>query len=165
MELVIRVSLVFIFLWTMMRALGKRELAEMTAFELVLLVIVGDLVQQGITQQDTSVTGTIIILSTISIWVLALSYASFRSRRANDLLEGVPVVVVRDGHLLDAVLETERVSPDELLGSARQQGISDISRVRCGILEPDGRFSFILDDAATAERVQRTTSTDERLAG
>jgi len=78
MELVIRVTLVFIFLWTMMRAVGKRELAEMTAFELVLLVIVGDLVQQGITQQDTSVTGTIIILSTISIWVLALSYASLQ---------------------------------------------------------------------------------------
>ena len=165
MELVIRVSLVFVFLWTMMRALGKRELAEMTAFELVLLVIVGDLVQQGITQQDTSVTGTLIILSTISIWVLALSYASFRSRRATNLLEGVPVVVVRDGHLRDAVLESERVSADELLGSARQQGIPDIGRVRCGILEPDGRFSFIVEDDATAQRVQRTTSADKRLAG
>ena len=165
MELVIRVSLVFIFLWAMMRALGKRELAEMTAFELVLLVIVGDLVQQGITQEDTSVTGTIIVLSTIAIWVLVLSYGSFRSRRANELLEGVPVVVVRDGHILDEVLKTERVATDELLASIRQQGIPDVTRVRCGILEPEGRFSFIVDDEATALRVQRTTTTNERLAG
>jgi len=163
-ELVIRVSLVFIFLWGMMRALGKRELAEMTAFELVLLVIVGDLVQQGITQQDTSVTGTVVILSTISIWVLALSYAGFRSRRANAALEGVPVVVVRDGAILDAVLSTERVSRDELIASARQQGIAEVARVRCGILEPDGRFSFILFEQP-ARRVQRDTTTDRRLAG
>ena len=164
MELVIRVSLVFIFLWGMMRALGKRELAEMTAFELVLLVIVGDLVQQGITQQDTSVPGTVVILSTISIWVLGLSYAGFRSRRANAALEGVPVVVVRDGTILDAVLSTERVSRDELIASARQQGIAEVAQVRCGILEPDGRFSFILFEQP-ARRVQRDTTTDRRLAG
>ena len=165
MELVIRVSIVFVFLWAMMRALGKRELAEMTAFELVLLVILGDLVQQGITQQDTSVTGTIIILSTISLWVLVLSYAGFRSRRANAVVEGLPVVVVRDGAILDAVLGTERVTADELIGSARQQGIDDIARVRCGILEPDGRFSFIVEDRGGARRVQRTTSTDQSSAG
>ena len=164
MELVIRVSIVFVFLWAMMRALGKRELAEMTAFELVLLVIVGDLVQQGITQQDTSVTGTIVILSTIGMWVLGLSYAGFRSRRANGVVEGLPVVVVRDGVILDAVLGTERVSTDELIGSARQQGIADMAQVRCGILEPDGRFSFVVDEP-TARRVQRDTSSDQRLAG
>ncbi len=163
MELVIRVSIVFIFLWAMMRALGKRELAEMTAFELVLLVIVGDLVQQGITQQDTSVTGTIIILSTIAIWVLGLSYAGFRSQRANAVVEGVPVVVVRDGAILDAVLSTERVSRDELIGSARQQGIADLATVRCGILEPDGRFSFIVNEPVA--RVQRAATTDQRRAG
>jgi uncharacterized membrane protein YcaP (DUF421 family) len=165
MELVIRVSVVFIFLWAMMRALGKRELAEMTAFELVLLVIVGDLVQQGITQQDTSLTGTIIVLSTISVWVLVLSYAGFKSQRANAMVDGLPVVVVRDGTILTAVLNTERVSPDELMGSARQQGIPDIGAIRCGILEPDGRFSFIVRDDAVARRVQRSATSDRRLAG
>jgi uncharacterized membrane protein YcaP (DUF421 family) len=166
MELVIRVTVIFVFLWAMMRALGKRELAEMTAFELVLLVIVGDLIQQGVTQQDTSVTGTIIILSTISLWVLVLSYAGFRSRRANAVVEGVPVVVVRDGVLLDAVLQTERVSSEELLGSARTQGIADIADVRCGVLEPDGRFSFILFAETARTDAQHTSpSSDARLAG
>jgi uncharacterized membrane protein YcaP (DUF421 family) len=163
MELVIRVSLVFIVLWAMMRALGKRELAEMSAFELVLLVIVGDLVQQGITQNDTSVTGTLIVLSTLSLWVLALSYLSFRSKRANAVVEGRPVVVVRDGHVLDEVLATERVSTDELIGSAREQGISDVGRIRCGILEPDGRFSFIVDDPAGAiSQMPRKAATESQ---
>jgi uncharacterized membrane protein YcaP (DUF421 family) len=163
MELVIRVSLVFIFLWAMMRALGKRELAEMTAFELVLLVIVGDLVQQGITQNDTSVTGTIVVLSTLSLWVLALSYLSFRSKRGNDVVEGRPVVVVRDGHILDDVLATERVNTDELIASAREQGISDVRRIRCGILEPGGRFSFIVEDsAAVLSQMQRKAATESQ---
>jgi uncharacterized membrane protein YcaP (DUF421 family) len=119
----------------------------------------------GTSSRTTAVsTGTIIILSTIGIWVLALSYAGFRSRRANAVVEGVPVVVVRDGEILDAVLSTERVSRDELAGSARQQGIADLARVRCGILEPDGRFSFIVEEPP-ARRVQRDATADRRRAG
>ena len=96
--------------------------------------------------------------------MLALSYAGFRSRRANAIVEGLAVVVVRDGAILDSVLSTERVSHDDLIASARQQGIADVAQVRCGILEPDGRFSFILDEQP-ARRVQRDTTTDRRLAG
>lgn len=155
MELVIRVTLVFFFLWAMLRALGKRELAQMSAFELVLLVIVGDLIQQGVTQDDTSVTGTILILSTISIWVVVLSYAGFRSQRVNDVFEGVPVVVIRDGQLVEPVLRSERVTAEEVIEGARSQGIALITDVCCGVLEPDGRFSFIVQDDRTARRIQR----------
>ncbi len=164
MELVIRVSIIFVFLWTMLRALGKRELAQMTPFELVLLVIAGDLIQQGVTQDDTSVTGTILILSTIAMWVLALSYAGYRSKRNNELVEGVPVLVVRDGRLIDAVLKTERVRADEVIESARNQGIDSIADIRYGVLEPDGRFSFIVSDRAEAKRVQRVVTTDQCAA-
>jgi len=158
MELVIRVSIVFVFLWAMLRALGKRELAQMTAFELVLLVIVGDLIQQGVTQDDKSVTGTILILSTISIWVLALSYAGFRSKRVNELVEGVPVLVIRDGKLIEAVLKTERVDADEVIAGARSQGIDSIADISCGVLESDGRFSFIVAGGADPDRVQRVVT-------
>jgi uncharacterized membrane protein YcaP (DUF421 family) len=164
MELVIRVSIVFVFLWVVLRALGKRELAQMTPFELVLLVIVGDLIQQGVTQDDTSVTGTILIVSTISMWVLALSYAGYRSKRTNELVEGMPVIVIRDGQLIDAVLRTERVRADEVIEGARNQGIHSVADIRCGVLEPDGRFSFIVADQAEAKRVQRVVTTDQRAA-
>lgn len=164
MELVIRVSIVFVFLWAMMRALGKRELAQMTAFELVLLVIVGDLIQQGVTQEDTSVTGTILILSTIGMWVLGLSYAGYRSKRTSELVEGAPVLVIRDGRLIDAVLKTERVRADEVIESARNQGIGSIADIRFGVLEPDGRFSFIVAHDAAKDRVQRVVATEQKAA-
>ena len=146
MDIVLRSTAIFFFLWLITRALGKRELAEMTAFELVLLITVGDLVQQGATQEDMSITGAVIAVSTIAVWVLVFSVLTFRSPRAARVIEGQPVVVVRDGTILVDALRAERVTVDELLESARNQGIERVASMRWGVLEPDGRFSFLLDD-------------------
>ena len=143
MEIIARASFLFLFLWLLTRALGKRELAEMSAFELLLLVTVGDLIQQGVTQEDFSGTGAVLAVSTIAVWITLASWISFRSRTARRLVEGRPVLVVRDGMPLKEALQVERVAIDELLESARQQGISDLAEVKVGILEPDGRFSFL----------------------
>ena len=143
MEIIARASFLFLFLWLLTRALGKRELAEMSAFELLLLVTVGDLIQQGVTQEDFSTTGAVLAVSTIAVWITLASWISFRSTTARRLVEGRPVLVVRDGEPLEDALQVERVAMDELLESARQQGISDLADVKVGILEPDGRFSFL----------------------
>lgn len=146
MDIVLRTTGVFLALWLLTRALGKRELSEMTAFELVLLVMVGDLVQQGATQEDMSVTGAVIAISTVGMWVLAISYVGFRWRRVRSVIEGAPVIVVDHGRVVDRALRYERVATDELLESARSQGIEDLGTVRWGVLEPDGTFSFLLAD-------------------
>ena len=146
MEVVIRATVVFFFLWAMTRALGKRELAEMTAFELVLLVVVGDLVQQGVTQEDYSLTGAVLAAGTIGLWVLVFAYASYRSRRLQPLLEGMPVIVVHNGQPVEPALRVERLHLDEVKEAARNQGIADLADVRLGVLEPDGRFSFLTGD-------------------
>lgn len=143
MELVLRASVIFLILWLLTRALGKRELSEMSPFEMVVLITIGDLVQQGVTQEDYSVTGAAIAVSTIGLWSLLFSWASFRSKRARILLEGNPAIVVRDGKVLDKVLQAQRVPVDELLEAARSSGIGDLSHVRLGLLEPDGKFSFL----------------------
>ncbi|HZD17176.1 MAG TPA: YetF domain-containing protein [Actinomycetota bacterium] len=143
MEIVIRAAAVFLFLWLLMRAMGKKELAELSAFELVLLVVIGDLVQQGVTQEDMSVTGAILAVGTIALLVLLSSYIGFRSDRARRVIDGVPVVVIRDGEVLGAVLRVERLTEDDVVGAARQQGIASPRDVVVGVLEPDGRFSFI----------------------
>lgn len=143
MEIVVRAALVYLFLWFLMRAIGKKELAEMSAFELVLLVVIGDLVQQGVTQEDMSVTGAVLAVGTITLLVLVTSYAGFRSDRARRVIEGVPVVVVRDGELLEDALEVERLTEDDILGAAREQGVGALEDVVVAVLEPDGRFSFI----------------------
>src|SRR5688572_17389760 len=126
MEIVVRASVIFFVLWAITRALGKRELSQLSAFELVLLVVMGDLVQQGVTQNDHSMTGAALAVGTITLWILALSYASFRSRRLAALLEGVPSVVMRDGELLDPVLRAQRLTLDEIHEAAREQGIEDL---------------------------------------
>jgi uncharacterized membrane protein YcaP (DUF421 family) len=146
MEIIVRTSAIYVFLWLLTRALGKRELGEMTAFELLLLVTMGDLIQQGVTQEDMSVTGAMLAVGTLGIWILIASWAAFRWKGMRRLLEGTPVVVVRHGKPLLPALRVERVSLEEVLEAARTQGISNLRDVDLAILEPDGRFSFITGD-------------------
>lgn len=148
MDVVIRSLVVYLLLWLLLRALGKRELGEITAFELLLLVVTGDLVQQGITGEDYSMTGSLLAVGTISLFILATSYLSFRSRRSRDALEGLSAVVVRGGRFVDEVIRLERVTHDEILEAARAKGIRDLAAVDVGILEADGKFSFVLAGAA-----------------
>jgi uncharacterized membrane protein YcaP (DUF421 family) len=143
MEIIIRATVLYFFLWMLTRGLGKRELAEMTAFELLLLVVVGDLIQQGVTQEDMSVTGAVLAVGTIGAWILLFSYLGFRFRPARDLIEGVPIVVVKDGRPVEPALRLERVVLDEVLESARNQGISNLRDIDLAILEPSGQFSFL----------------------
>ena len=145
MELIVRATVAYFFLYGITRALGKRELGELTAFELMLLVVLGDLVQQGVTQEDMSLTGAIIAVGTICFWTATLGYVSYRIRPLAPAIEGVPVVIVRDGKILDDVIRTERVTRDEVLEGARKQGIADLDVVRVGVLEPDGKLSFVTD--------------------
>jgi uncharacterized membrane protein YcaP (DUF421 family) len=146
MELILRASAIFWFLFLVSRAVGRRELAQMTAFELMLLVIIGDMIQQGVTQNDMSVTGAMMVVGTLAIWTVILSYITFRWRKTDRVLAGIPVVVIRDGRMLNEVLSIERVPPDEVITAAREQGIDDLAKVRVGIIEADGKFSFIQHD-------------------
>ncbi len=142
MEIVIRAGVMFVFLWLVTRALGKRELAQLSAFELVLLVTMGDLVQQGITQEDYSVSGGMLTIGTFALLSVALSYISWRFPRSRPVLEGQPVVVVRAGKTQEKVLAYERLPASELLEAARKEGIRDIEDVELAVLENDGSISF-----------------------
>ena len=143
MELILRATVVFFFLFLLTRGLRKRALADMAPFEMLLLVTLGDIVQQGITQEDASLTGALLAASTFGFWVSVLSYLTWRSRRAADLLEGVPLVIVQDGQPVRPVLEVERLPLHELYAAARQEGIEDLAEVKLAVLEPSGRISFI----------------------
>ena len=146
MEIILRSTVIFFFLWIVTRGMGKRELSQMTAFELLLLVTVGDLVQQGVTQEDMSVIGNMLAVSTIAFWALFFAYITFRHKRTRSVLEGLPVVIVKDGEVLDDFLHAERMTLDELKEEARNQGIDDLAQVRIGVLEPDGKISFLKKD-------------------
>lgn len=143
MEIVLRSLAVYVILWLLLRVMGKRELAEVTAFELVLLVVLGDMVQNGVTQEDMSVTGSTLAISTMGLLAVATSVVNHRLPASRPYLEGRPSVVVRDGEVIDEVLQLQRISHDELHEAARKQGIADLAEVRWGIVESDGGFSFI----------------------
>ena len=121
----------------------RRTLADMAPFELLLLVTLGDIVQQGITQEDFSVTGAVLAVSTFAFWITVLSYVTWRSRRVAAIVDGVPLVIVQDGRPVERTMAIERLPLDELLEAARQEGIESLEAVKLAVLEPSGRISFI----------------------
>jgi len=148
MDVVIRAAVIYAFVWLVLRALGKRELGELTAFELVLLFIIGDLVQQSITQDDTSVTAAILAISTIALLIVLQSFSVFRWKGLRPAIEGTPVVLVHDGRIMETPLRRERMTVDDLKEAARAQGIADIADIKIAILENEGKVSFITFDRA-----------------
>ena len=147
MEIVIRASIVFWLLWILLRASGKRELAEMTPFELIVLMVIGDLIQQGVTQEDMSVTGAVLAASTIVLWALGLSYLAFRVPALRPTLESRPAILVDHGEVDLEMLKLERLTLDELYDEARCAGIARIADIRWAILEADGKISFVPDSS------------------
>jgi uncharacterized membrane protein YcaP (DUF421 family) len=143
MDIVIRAALIFAFVFLLTRMLGRRELNSLEPFDLILLVVTGDLVQQGVTQNDQSITGALLAISTIGVLTVALSYASFRIKRLRPVLNGEPIVLVEDGEMIEPNLRRQRLTREEIGAEARLEGISSIEDVRWAILETNGRISFV----------------------
>lgn len=143
MEVVVRATVVFVLLLVMTRALRRRTLAEMAPFEMLLLITIGDIVQQGVTQEDYSLTGSVLAAGTMGLWVSVISFVTWRWRRVGRILDGTPLVLIRDGVIDEAALRVELIPTDELAEAARQNGIIDMSQVHLAVLEPSGRISFI----------------------
>src|SRR5689334_6641871 len=104
MDLVVRTTFVFVLILVVTRVVGRRELGEMAPFDIILLIVIGDLVQQGVTQGDMSLTGTTIVISTLCCLTVGTGYLSFRIRRLRPLLEGDPIVLVVDGQIQERAL-------------------------------------------------------------
>lgn len=143
MEIVIRASVAFVFLLVFTRVLRRRTLAELAPFEMLLLVMVGDIVQQGITQEDQSITGGVLAATTLGVLATALAAGTWRWNRMREVVEGRPLIVIRGGEIDIEMLRLEPMPVAEVLEAARQNGISDLTTVSLGILEPNGRFSFL----------------------
>lgn len=146
MDIVLRATVMFFILFLLIRLLGKRELGQMTPFEFVVLVVLGDLIQQGVTHNDFSLTGATLAICTFAFWALVLSWTAYLFPRAKDLLEGTPRVIVRDGEIVTENLQRDRLTRDEILSEMRLAGIGRMSEIAWAILEPQGKMSFIRKD-------------------
>ena len=143
MDIVLRAALAFAFVFFLMRIVGRRELSSLEPFDLVMLIVLGDLVQQGVTQSDYSVTGLILAAGTIALLQVGVSYLNFRFRRLTPILEGEPIVLVDDGRVLERNLARERLTREELIVQARQSQIASLEDIRLAVLETSGNISFI----------------------
>ncbi|MGE5527338.1 MAG: DUF421 domain-containing protein [Methanosarcina sp.] len=143
MDIVIRAAVIFVFLYVLMRMLGRRELSSMEPFDIILLVVIGDLVQQGVTQSDYSVTGALLAVSTIALLTVLVSWTSFRFRRLRPILAGEPIVLVEDGEVIERNLKRQRLTVEEVEAEARIEQISSLKEVRWAILETNGQISFV----------------------
>ena len=143
MDIVFRGIFVFVFLYVLMRMIGRRELSSLEPFDLILLIVLGDAVQQGLTQDDYSLTGAFLAIGTIAIMQVAVSYANFRFPKLRPVLDGEPIVVVQDGRPIEKNLKRERVTIEDLAAAARQQNIAKIEDVQWAVMETSGAISFI----------------------
>ena len=143
MEIVARASVIFLVLFLLTRGLSKRALGDMSPFEMILLVTIGDIVQQGVTQEDFSVTGSVLAVSTFGFWIAVFTWITWRSDRGRRIIEGVPIVLVRDGEPIDRALAVEQMPLDAVLEAARQNGVDDLAEIKLAVLEVNGRISII----------------------
>jgi uncharacterized membrane protein YcaP (DUF421 family) len=142
MEIVYRATFIFFFLWLITRMVGRATLGELSTFQMLIYVTMGDLVQQAVTQQDYSVTSAVLAVGVFSLLTILLSWLNMRFRRLRPLTHGTPVVIVQDGEPVSSVLRAERVSIDDLMASARGEGIDRFADIRLAVLETNGRIAF-----------------------
>jgi len=143
MDLVLRATVVFAFVVLLTRVIGKRELSTLQPIDLVLLIVLGDALQQGLTQDDYSLTGAILVVSTIALLQVFTSWIAYRFPRSRPVLEGEPIIVIHNGELIERNLQRERLTIDDIAEEARKQQIAQLSEVRFAVLETSGSISFI----------------------
>ena len=143
MDIVLRAAAAFVFVFLLLRVLGRRELSALEPFDLILLVVIGDLVQQGVTQSDMSFTGLALAVGTFALLSIATSWLSFRFGSLRKVLEAGPLVVVEHGKPIERNMRTERLTLEEIAAAARLQQIASLDDVEWAIVENGGQISFI----------------------
>jgi uncharacterized membrane protein YcaP (DUF421 family) len=143
MDIVFRAAFAYVFIVFVLRVMGRRELSDLAPQDLVLLVVLGDLVQNGVTQSDLSMTGVTIAISTFVVLTVASSYLTFRSPRARRIVQGEPLIVVQDGKLIERNLKEERLTLDDVMEEARGNEIESLDEVKFAVVEAGGKMSFL----------------------
>ena len=146
-EKILRPAIVYVFLLIAFRFTGKRQVGQLTPFDLAVLLIISNILQNAMIGNDVSVGGGLIG----AVTVFALNYLvielTFRFKKARRLLDSTPMILVHNGHVLHENLKQERVTMDELLAALRRSGNVEFHNVRFAVLEENGAISVVLKTA------------------
>lgn len=156
METIWRVVLVYLFLVFGLRVLGKREFGQLSALELVTLLIVPEIVSQALVRGDYSLTNALVGVSTLFSLVYFSSLLQHVSPSAQKLFSSSPTILVHDGHYIDKHMNQERVGPEEIFDAMHQSGLDRLEQVKWAILESDGKIAIVPKQAAQNGASSRT---------
>jgi uncharacterized membrane protein YcaP (DUF421 family) len=143
MDLAIRAVVLFTFVYLLTRIIGRRELSSLEPFDLILLIVIGDAIQQGLTQDDYSVTGAVIVVGTFAVLQVFVSFLSYKFPKLRPVLDGEPIIVVQDGKPIERNMKRERITIEEVMVEARHQQITRLDEIAWAVLETSGRVSVI----------------------
>ena len=143
---VMRGVAVYVLVMVLIRVSGKRAVGQFTPFDLILLILIGNAVQNGINGGDNSLTGAAIMATTLVALNYLVAFVTSRSRAAEKVVEGVPVVLARDGRLFRSVLRRELVSEEDFREALRMNGVEDVTGVQLALLETNGSISVVPKD-------------------
>lgn len=144
MDSVLRAVTIYIALMIIMRVAGKRSLAQITTFDFVLLLIIGEATQQALLGQDFSMTNAIIVIVTLVVVDIGLSFIKRQSKTIDKVLDDVPLVIVEDGVALKDRMDKARVDESDVLSAARHlQGLERLDQIRYAVLERSGGISIV----------------------
>ena len=145
MDLVLRCLVLFPLVVVLVRVVNRRQLHSLEPFDIVFLVVLGDLLQQGVTQNDFSVTGAAIVIVTMTLLSMLTAFLAFKSPRFSVVMDGEPVILVEHGRPLRTNLRRERITLRELAAQARMNGIADLGDIHYAVLETSGAISFLTE--------------------
>jgi uncharacterized membrane protein YcaP (DUF421 family) len=147
-ELIIRVTVIYCGLFLLLRFIGKKHVGELAPFDLIVLLILSETVSNALTGDDKSLSGGLIAAATLLALAHLVSYISWRSKKAERLLEGKPKILVRHGKRRQEMMAQQQVTISELLEALRSHGCTNIADVRTAVLENDGKISVIMREGA-----------------
>ena len=143
LEKILRAAAVYLFLLVAFRLSGKRQIGQLTPFDLVVLLVISNIVQNAMIGNDNSVVGGLIGATTVLVLNYIVVELTFRSKRLRRLVEAQPTLLIHDGRVLHANLRSERVTLDDLNAALRRAGVGDPAGVRAAVLEENGSISVI----------------------
>jgi uncharacterized membrane protein YcaP (DUF421 family) len=143
MDIVFRAAFAWVFIVFVLRVMSRRELSSLSASDLILLVVLGDLIQNGVTQSDLSMTGVTIAITTFVLLTVASSYLSFKSARARKVIQGEPLIIMEDGQPIQRNMRSELLTLDDVMEQARSNQIERLEEIKWAVLEASGTITFI----------------------
>ena len=142
-ELILRGTIVYVFMLVLLRLAGKRQVGQLAPFDLVLLLVLSNAVQNSMNGGDNSLVGGLISATTLVLLNWLLGFATYRSKRLEAIVEGRPQVLIHDGQLYEDVMAKAQLTHHELQAALRQGGCTCIEEVHSAILENNGSISVV----------------------